>query len=277
MKVYITVFLIFFGLAPIIAQNLNKHVECGDRIESSFTEAREYQSFTISLEGGDNLKVNSHAKYGDFLKYNIDIYGPSGNHMVRDLDYKSRHQVETGIVPGTNIYGITPFNYVHNLSSHRGTLGDYVIEFVCIKSDGTIISPDNKVSTKSSSSGSEANTPPTTPRTNESSTQFLSVPTGIPMEGEIQPGSGQLFGFKTKIDANEELTFNFQITKGDTALDIQIVDAADQSVVFFTALGHARSIESSIKFPKTGEYIISIREGKGKAGTTPTLFNVILN
>ena len=56
-----------------ISQNIKLEVECGEKIESSFTKTSEIQDFYIDLEAGDNLKIYSSTKYGEsapFLKPN---------------------------------------------------------------------------------------------------------------------------------------------------------------------------------------------------------------
>ncbi len=139
-QLFLFVFMITsFGLS---AQDFKQQVKCGDRIQASFKNNHELQSFLIDLDGGTNLKVNTFAKFGDHLKYNIQILAPSGLLLSENKAYKSALQIESGIVPGTGTYAVNPYNYPYG--SHTGHLGDYVIEFTCITYEGEIISPDNQ-------------------------------------------------------------------------------------------------------------------------------------
>jgi len=259
MKIPIFLFLFLITLASSVAQDVKINVECGDITESSFTKNGETQDLIIYLSSGDNLKINSYSKYGDHLTYAYNFLDPAGNLLfdrTRSASYyKSKHIVETGPVPATGKYIFQP--KTHN------RVGDYVNEFVCEKANGSIISPSNK------NTPSQASIKP-------AKTQFISIPFGTPIEGDITPGSNQLYGFKTKISRGTQANLQITITQGNAPLNIQIIDPSNESVVFSTSTGYSKSMQSTITFPSTQEYLISIKESPSSQGGSLTKFRLSL-
>jgi hypothetical protein len=285
--------LILLTSYQAFTQNKKYDVKCGERHEGVFDTNREWHDYIIKLEGGDNLKVYASSKYGDKLKLGIDIWTPA-NIKVSPFNY-GHHQVETetGTISGSGDHKVVIFNFDNRSGYSTGHIGDYMIEFECLDINGNIKSsketvserppaqpayqepepieeeityqPETRVQPKIvnprvTTSTTTFEEEPSTTISEEQIAQFVVVAFGETMQGSIEAGENQLFGFKMEIPADTESVLDFAIEEGDVPLEIRILDPISLATLFFVDLGNAHSIKSKIDFTTQQEYIVVVKE-----------------
>lgn len=252
-KVILILFLFLSTNMTLSAQGRYFDAKCGEIAENTFSKTGEKHYYRISLAAGDNLKITSSSKHGEYLKYNIMFYDPNDNNL-KNAYGQSSFQWESGIVPASGTYKVE--------TSANVSMGDYYVQFDCEKSSGEVVTVENRVD-------------PNKNKIIEEKAQFNSIPLGTPIGGEIIPGTNTFRGFKTKINANTQATLKLSILSGNTPIEIQVYDPVNKSVVFFSSLGNANSLQSTINFPRSVEYIFTIKEATQQgAGKEKTEFEV---
>jgi hypothetical protein len=148
--------LVLFFLLTCLTNGMSQEpttcvkVECGDSVESEFTQPVEAHEYIVSMNAGDKLKV-AVAPIGDYLSTAIFIFEPAGNFILGDFERKQTPVIETGALSARGDYKFYVLNYeaYGERSSNNdpfkvsgsgdGRAGTYTVLIGCTLRDGTVI------------------------------------------------------------------------------------------------------------------------------------------
>jgi hypothetical protein len=250
--------LVLVMLCSVIPVRAQAFVQCGQIVQSEFTENDERHEYYINLEPGDVLGVSAE-RVGDYLESYIAISAPTTG-QVAYTGWQENPSTETGALSERGQYTI----HVHS-GPNRG-VGMYTLYVSCTLRNGTIIGPGDIVLPTEA-----ANVPPQpAPESDFSGFGFPGLPPvdfsemvklplipDTPMTGVISPANSEILGFT--VQGNEGAVLELSYTRVSGNLDLGLaVMSPDNALIFQASLVASETLSTQLTLPTTGEYTIGV-------------------
>lgn len=273
------VVLMFASTSPAAAQT-SRPAQCGDIIESEFTEDMQPQSYVVTMAPGDVIEVSA-VPLGDTLKVALGVYAPNGDIIglggedaYGDGVWPSTNPViQTGVLSARGDYTITAYNARiwggGNLDDdYRSGIGVYTLYIGCTLRDGTQIAPgDSPSAAPGGGTTGEATTVVAAPFAGvgfpglaaKDFSDGVTIPfiVDAPNAGAINPGFESVFGFTLDASTGDKFDLTFTRTGGNMNLGLAVL-APDNRIVYQASLVNAEYMNGRFTFPGDGQYTIGV-------------------
>lgn len=252
-------------------------IECGESIDSEFTNNAEEQTFSINLSAGDRLDV-SVVPLGQLNTF-ILVNGPTNlgiavsngrmnENEVRVITLEPQPKITTGILGASGAYTIriVNTNFVNSggytfaqdrygMGYRPGGIGAYTLYIGCTLRNGTVIEPGDSVqeSPPITTTFSGMGFPGLAP------VDFSNVST-LPLEigsGTITPNNSEIVAFVFEASAGDIFQLDLQRRAGNLNLGL-VVMSADNTVVSYGGLITGDTFSTRLTLPSAGQYTIGV-------------------
>jgi len=272
--------LLIFGLTLPATAQTSRPAQCGDIIESEFTEDMQPQSYVVTMAPGDMIETNA-VPLGDTLKVALAVYAPNGDIIGLGggdgsgslVSPTSNPVVQTGVLSARGDYTITAYNAAFwgdgGLSDdYQSGIGVYTLYIGCTLRDGTVIAPgDGASAIGGGGTTGEATTVVTAPFTGvgfpglaaKDFSDGVTIPFMVdaPNAGAINPGFESVFGFTLDASAGDKLDLSFTRSSGNLNLGLAVL-SPDNRIVYQASLVNAERMSGLFSFPVDGQYTIGV-------------------
>lgn len=255
----ITLFTLIIFTIPTFSQSATP-INCGDIVESEFTDNAQRHDYEIVLEGGDSLNV-SVIPLGETLETTILLWGSTGQEISRS--HVSRvveptPSIETPVLSAPDTYqlmiGNSQIESDGDMSGQPwdlGGLGIYTIYIGCTLRDGTVIEPGDSMP------------PVPSPTTCEGICFPLLFPNGI--EIPITLGQPQTTGIANDVmlytyDASKDTrtTLSLSRVSGDISIGVTVTNQETNELLFVGGMPYSDNLSVDLTFPTNGTYEIAL-------------------
>jgi hypothetical protein len=253
-----------FSLSKVFAQ-AEQAVECGDIVESEFTNENQYHNYVLKMAPRESFKV-ALEPVGDYLLTRIDLYGPTGRKLASDpyydIEFTKAPTVSSSNLSATGLYKI---------SVRNSGIGLYTLYIGCVTTNGPIEPGDipQPIPTP-------APLPIATPRSALSDAASAFTGTGFPglapvdfadavtvplLLGEkmtgVVPLDNQILGFTLDAAANDTLDLSYTRVSGNMNLGLVVLSESNE-VFFQASLVTSESLSTRFTLPVAGQYTIGV-------------------
>ncbi len=263
-------------VGPVSAQEQGPTttVQCGDIIESEFTQDNQPQRYIVTMAPGDVINVSA-APLGDTLQLvlivtapNGDVVGLGGSDVNNDKELAyvgTSPTTQTGVLSARGEYTITAYNaryYGGFDNDYHGGIGVYTLYLGCTLRDGAIIEPGDTASSPENE-GDTVSAPFTgigfPGLASKDFNDGITIPFMIdsPNAGAINPGFESVFGFTLDASAGDKLNLTFMRTSGNLNLSMAVL-SPDNQIIYQASLVSTEQLSALFSFPVSGQYTIGV-------------------
>ncbi len=258
-------------VSPVLGQSVE--TRCGDIVEASFTEPESFVTFTLEMSAGDTFYIETE-RFGSYLMFNIvlnqnegtAIFAPSGSVIVtaRGELFNFNDSFLDNIRLQTETLGETG-EYTIRLRNNDAN-GAFLLKVGCTLRNGTVVEPGDAAPADDGSNADSNVQPESTfsgygfpglAAVDFSNAFRTSLTVGTMSDGEIPPGSSNVFGYRFNGEANQRFTVNVQRTSGNLNLGVTVL-SENNEVVFFSILVNGNAVTGDFSLPNAGEYTVGV-------------------
>lgn len=254
-------FVAFMVFRPTYAQAVDIQVNCGDIIESEFTDNFQEHFYRLDLNIGDQVTVQavSLEANSDLLQIRLAVFDAS-NSRLGETENSRETSFRTDLLRYRGINTIRVQNWWRvNMQNTPLGIGRYSLYVGCTLRTGTIIEPgdteigrDKPIDTAFSGFGFPGLAP-----VDFANVARLPIPAGIPMSGAITPSGNEILGYQFDASEGDTVEIAFNRLSGNLNLGLVVIDE-NSHVIFQASLVTSETLTSRFTIPTSGQYTAGI-------------------
>ena len=261
---YIILFILF-ALVQYHPARAQQTVECGDIIESEFTELQENQDYAIVISAGDSLSLFARP-LGTDLELLIQLYNPTNTFVAGPSGYYgtfSEYQLDSGILGANGDYKIRVANHDWTDSnSGSGGVGVFILEIGCTLRTGRLIEPGSSLEAVAQQASGVSEQPlfsgygfPGVMSVDFSSGIEIPLAAGQP---QTIPVGSDVALYTYEATAGQVTTLRVSRFSGDISIGVAVINRDSNEIIFFGGLPSSNNLNVELTFPSSEIYVIGL-------------------
>lgn len=268
LRIFLISVIIVIFCNKIFAQSVDIPVECGNIVESEFTDNFQEHFYRLELNIGDQIsaQVVSLEPNPDLQGFVLAIINADGR-TAASTSQIVEHDVTTSTdllqYRGINTIKVQNWSRVNNQNVPRG-IGRYNLYIGCTLRAGTKIEPGTVLPTEEPQEFETSPSPsfsgfgfPGLAAVDFSKAVHLPVPTGVAMGGAITPNGGEIIGYQFEGNMADSVDLSFTRFSGNLNVGLAVIDNGN-NVVYQASLVNTITMSAQFTLPATGEYTVGI-------------------